>query len=171
MARKIPEGAETSALYHAAIDALGAKRVSQALGISLSQTYRLARATTDVDPDGTGARSDLDRTETLVDLLAAYPEGRPVLVEWRAWFEAMFERALGEWRGDALTPDRFHIQVGRAIKEVGDAISRCQDEALRREDLRRGLRKEIREAIAEMEGLHAALDMVGVEQVAPRLAS
>ena len=87
MARRNPEGADTSAIYARAIDTVGAKRVAHALGLSLSHTYRLQRPTMDVDPDGTGARSDLDRIEALVDLLAARPEGRPVhtlqeLIEW-----------------------------------------------------------------------------------------
>ena len=44
---------ETSEIYGRAIEVVGAKRVAQALGLSLSHTYRLQRPTMDEDPDGT----------------------------------------------------------------------------------------------------------------------
>lgn len=157
MARRSAEGTDTNEIYRHAIEAVGAKRLAPALGLSLSHLYRLQRPTMDAEPDGTGARSDLDRVETMVDLLAARPSGRPVLVEMHGWFDALFDRALGAWGGDRLTPDRFHAQVGRAVKEVGEVIARCQDEALGCDELRRGLRREIQEAVAELSALDAAL--------------
>jgi hypothetical protein len=78
-------------------------------------------------------------------------------VEMRGWFDALFDRALGAWGGERLTADRFHLQVGRAIKEVGEAIVRCQDEALGCPEMRAALRTEIQEAVAELSALDAAL--------------
>lgn len=159
---------ETSDLYRDAIEAAGAKRLAHALGISLSHAYRLARPTMDVDPDGTGARSDLDRLEALVDLLASRPEGRPVLVKMRQWTDALFRRALGAWAGPALDEDTLADQVGRAVKEVGEAISRCQRAVLECPDRRGELRKELHEAIAELKTLDARLAAIVDEPVQVR---
>lgn len=148
---------DTSEIYRSAIDVAGAKRVAQALSLSLSHTYRLQRAAMDEDPEGTGARSDLDRIEALVDLLAARPAGRPVLVQMRQWFDALFDRALGAWGGGQLCVDRFHALFGEATREVGEAVSRCQREALECEELRAALRKELQEAIAALSELDGAL--------------
>lgn len=148
---------DTNDIYRSAIEAVGAKRIAHALGLSLSHTYRLARPTMDVDPDGTGARSDLDRIELFVDVLAARPAGRVVLVQMRQWFDALFQRALGAWGGGELTEDTFRGHVGRAVSEFGEAVSACQSKALECEAARVELRRELREAIAEMEKLDAAL--------------
>lgn len=165
MARTHTETTETSELYARIIAAVGAKRVAHTLGLSLSHTYRLQRPTMDADPDGTGARSDLDRIEALVDLLAARPEGRPALVELKQWFDGLFDRALGAWGGSELTVDRFHAQVGLAVREVGEAIARCQRDALECGELRGALRKELHEAIAELSALDSALGRTESETV------
>lgn len=153
-----PETSDTSDLYRHAIDAVGAKRVAHALGLSLSHTYRLQRPTMDVDADGTGARSDLDRLETLVDLLAARPAGRPVLIELRGWMARLFDRALGAWAEADLSEDAFTAQVGRAVQEFGEALTCCRAEVLHQSERRRALRKELREAIAALEGLDRSLE-------------
>lgn len=164
MARTNPEMHDTSDLYRSAIEAVGAKRIAHALGLSVSHVYRLQRPTMDVDPDGTGARTDLDRLETLVDLLAARPAGRPVLIEIRQWLDALFDRALGAWGGSELTVDRFHAQVGMVAKKVGEAIARCQRDALSCADFRGALRKELQEAIAELTKLDADLGRIEEDQ-------
>jgi hypothetical protein len=148
---------DTSEIYRDAMEAAGAKRLAHALGLSLSHAYRLARPTHDVDPDGTGARSDLDRLEALVDLLASRPQGRPVLVKMRQWTDALFRRALGAWAGPALDDDSLAEQVGRAVKEVGEAIARCQRVVLECPEKRAELRRDLHEAIAELKALDAAL--------------
>ncbi len=145
---------ESSDIYQHAIEAVGAKRIAQALGLSLSHVYRLARPTMEEDPNGTGARSDLDRLDTLVDLLAARPGGRPVLVEMRAYLVGMLDRALGAWGGGELTHGRLLALQGEAVKEIGEALVRCDWERLDRGAARR----EIQEAIAALETLAAALD-------------
>lgn len=155
---------DTNEIYSNAIKAVGAKRIAHALGLSLSHTYRLARPTMDVDPDGTGARSDLDRVELFVDLLAARPGGRVVLVQMRQWFDALFNRALGAWGGGELTEDTFRGHVGRAVSEFGEAVSACQTQALACDEARAALRTELHEAIAELKALDAALgahDQIG----------
>ena len=144
---------ETSDIYRHAIEAVGAKRVAHALGVSLGHTYRLQRPTMDIDADGTGARSDLDRIEALVDLLASRPEGRPVLVEMRGYLTSTLDRALGAWEGGALTESRLLSLQGKACREVGEALVRCDWHRLEPD----AARKEIREAIAALEEMDAAI--------------
>jgi len=144
---------ETSEIYRRALEAIGAKKFAHALGVSLGHAYRLARPTMDVDADGTGARSDLDRLETLIDLLAARPEGRPVLVELRSYLTGLLDGALGAWSGGELTEGRLLSLQGKACREVGEALVRCDWNRLEPEAAKR----EIEEAIAALEELHAAV--------------
>lgn len=144
---------ESDQIYQHAIEAVGAKRIARALGLSLGHVYRFARPTMEEDPSGTGCRSDLDRLEELVDLLAARPEGRPVLVEIRQHVRAMLDRALGAWRCEALTPEGLVALEAAALREVGEALTACAWEGLDRS----AARKEVREAIAALEALDTSL--------------
>jgi hypothetical protein len=117
---------DTHELYRAAIDAIGAKKVAHALGLSLSHTYRLQRPPMDEsDGDGTGARSDADRIEMLVDVLAAHPYARPVLHRGRLHFDALFRRALDREDMRPLSAEALAAQVGGVCKEFGEFLREC----------------------------------------------
>lgn len=117
---------ETHELYRAAIDAIGAKKVAHALGLSLSHTYRLQRPPMDEsDGDGTGARSDVDRIEMLIDVLAAHPYARPVLHQWRLHFEAMFRRALDREEIRPVSDEALARKVGDVCREFGEFLREC----------------------------------------------
>lgn len=149
---------ESHDVLRRAIDAAGAKRVAQALGLSLGYTYRFARHPMDPhDPDGTGAANPLDRIEALAELLAVRPEGRPILVELQRWFGGLFDRLLSDRAPERLTVDRFHAHVGQVMKEAGEAVAKCQSSALACAQMREGLRRELAEAIAALTSLDAAL--------------
>jgi len=117
---------DTHELYRAAIDAIGAKKVAHALGLGLSHTYRLQRAPMDEgDADGTGARSDVDRIEMLIDVLAAHPNARPALHLWRLHFDALFARAVDRATPRPLTEEGLAAEVGRTCKEFGELLAEC----------------------------------------------
>lgn len=150
---------DTNEIYAAAIEAVGAKRVANALGYSLQHTYRLARPTMDLDPDGTGARSDLDRIEALVNLLAAYPDGRPVLMRMRSAYDEMFDRALGAWQPVPLTRDSLAERAGKTVKEFAEFLATCSADGFDGQRLQR----EGAEAIEAIERLmrSASVGMAG----------
>lgn len=117
--------AESYELFKDAIEAIGARKVARALGLqSVSSAYRLARHPMDEDdPDGTGARNDLDRLEQLMDVLAAHPHARPVLIRFRLFFDGTFRRALDHEEVLPLTSDRVADKAARLCKEFGELLA------------------------------------------------
>lgn len=119
---------ESHEIYARAISAIGAKKVARALGLSLSHVYRFQRhPCDDSDPEGTGARNHLDALEQLVDILAAHPRARPVIVHLRLWFESLFKRALDRTQGEPTTLNELRAQSTNALREVADVVDACND--------------------------------------------
>lgn len=112
-------------LFAASIEVIGAKKVASALNLSLAHTYRLQRSPLDEDPNGTGARNDVDRIEQLVDVLAAHPRARPVLHRWRLYFDALFRRAIDHEDARPVSEGAFAERVGQAVIEFGEMLKQC----------------------------------------------
>lgn len=113
---------KTHALYADAIEVLGIDAVSTALGLSRSHTYRLARHPADVeDPDGTGARNDVDRIRSLMLMAAGHPDGQGLVVRWRSEFDALW-RWLLRTQSSAVSLGRLRGKAVRALHELADVI-------------------------------------------------
>lgn len=119
---------ESNQLYSRAIDAVGAKKVAHALDLSLSHTYRIARNPMDIDnPDGTGARNDLDRLEAFGDLMAAHPAfGLSVLVLLRMWIDERFARWFGTAISSPLVDSELAAKAGEVCKEFGELLQQLR---------------------------------------------
>lgn len=112
---------DSHVLYKAACDAIGAKKVASALNLSLACTYRLCQPM-----EADGIRSDIDRIEQLVDVLAAHPRARPVVHLFRLHFESVFKRTEDYDSPLPLTDERLAQKAGTICNEVGDLLRTLQ---------------------------------------------
>lgn len=123
-------------LYADAIETLGVDAVATALGIGRSHAYRLARHPADVeDPDGTGARSDVERVRTLMVTAAGMGEFE-LVVRWRAEFDAMWRWLLRTQCG-ALTIARLRSKGPKLLRELADLLEAIGKDEADRDEIRR----------------------------------
>lgn len=144
---------ETHLLYESAIRAIGAKKVANAMSLSLAYVYRLRQPPMAIDAESNGAdRNDFDRVEALIDVLAAYPAGRPVLVLMRTWFNAITDRALGVWKPEPISAERRAAKTAHCLREFAEFIEAAGGGELDTERLQ----KEGADAIEAIERLMTA---------------
>lgn len=89
---------ETHQLYESAVKAISAKQVADALNVGVNHVYKLA-----ADPFSLDApvRDDVLRITTLMEKLAAHPNGREALILFCVYFKDLIERLRD---GDIVTP-------------------------------------------------------------------
>lgn len=146
-ADEIPNMIETHQLVQRIKEAVGLKRFAQAVGRSLGHVYGWTHDPH--DPNSDGKANLFDWLEATVDLLASRPEGRPVLLLIRSWFNALIDRGLGAWTPQPMTRDGLAHETSRALREFSDLVDECGAEDFCRERLV----KEGAEAIEAIERL------------------
>lgn len=114
---------ETWELMREVIETAGDKRTADSLGVSRTHVHRQARHPMDADdPDGTGQRNHLDRTEALIEMLAMRGErARPLLRILRLWHDELFERALERGEVGSLTGEK----AGITTIKYGEFLTSC----------------------------------------------
>lgn len=111
---------ESWQVYRDCIDAIGAKKVASALELSLARVYDLAKP---IEADG--GRSDIDRIEQLVDVLAAHQADRTArvaLIRMRSHLDGFFRRTVDRDVPEPLTDSRIAEIAGHICEEVGELL-------------------------------------------------
>lgn len=140
--------------HRRAIDVLGAERVARIYGVKVASAYRLARhPADDEDPDGTGARNPLDRIADLQDALAAYPEGRALLVEWKTLEDSQHARRLGAGHRQRYSVEAVARKLASLSAEFSDVVRECGQGAHPTTFCAQRLKREAAECIAELQDL------------------
>src|SRR5262245_29173535 len=112
---------ENWTIYRDFADAIGPKKVASALHLSLQQVYKLCQPL-----EADGVRSDFDRIEQLIDVGAAHPACKPVLVRARLQIDSWFRRALDRDAMAPLTDEKLAERAGVICDEVGDLLQRMR---------------------------------------------
>ncbi len=133
---------ETTQLISAAGEAVGYKKLSHALGLSLAHTYKLAADPMSLDQP---VRNDLDRIGSVIDLLAALPHARPALILWKEFFDEAFNRALNREHLSALTCEAVPAVAEKLCREFADVLREC-----RKDYVPDALAKQAAELMAEL---------------------
>jgi hypothetical protein len=132
---------DTTLMMRRASEVAGVKRLAAAMGCGTAHMHRLLRDPADLsdNPDATGARNMLDHVEAACGVLATRgDEGRVVLVEWREWFDGLFELLLGE-RPATLTAQRRQHHVATLSREFADVLRELVEDGADKAALRREL--------------------------------
>jgi hypothetical protein len=149
---------KTYEFHRRAIDVLTAERVARIYGVKVTSAYRLARhPADDEDPDGTGARNPLDRIGDLQDALAGYPEGRALLIEWKATEDQEHARRAGAGHVRRYSPEAVLREVEDVTREFADVVRECGKGVVPNGLCAQRIKREAAELIAELHDLiHAA---------------
>lgn len=143
--------------FRQAIEILSAPRVRDLMGLqATTSVYRLARDPHD-EESGTGARNDADRLDALQDALAAYPEGRALLIAWKATEDAKHARRTGAGHVRRYSPEAVLREIEDVTREFADVVRECGKGVVPDGLCAQKIKREAAELIAELHDLiHAA---------------
>lgn len=150
---------ETHQLVQAIKGAVGMKRLAHAVGRTVAHVYTWTHDP--ADPNAEGKPNLFDWLEAVVDVLASRPEGRPVLLLIRSWFNSLIDRALGAWTPQPMTRDAVAHETSRALREFSDLVEECGADELCRERL-------VKEGAEAIEAIERLMRSVSVEASKPR---
>lgn len=115
----------TDSLLARSIRALSPKKVHRVTGYALGHLYAFMRDPQDPEhPDATGVRDPVERLVSLFEAMATYPSLRPLLREWRLFFEGLFARLLDHHETPAsITHGDLVRLAGECAREDGESIA------------------------------------------------